>query len=91
MMPVKLILGDPDGLFEIMVRQLRVEHRMPVLGQKGRLHTARSRLLAVEEEDGHGSLGADRPCQGSGAVVTGVSRVPAPSVSIRPFPILIDV
>src|SRR5262249_13357298 len=45
-----------DGLLEILVRQLRVEDFVAVLGQVGRLDAAWDRLPAVEEEDSHGGI-----------------------------------
>ena len=49
---VELGLGDPDGLVEVVVGQLRVDDLVAVL-QEGRLDAARDRLPAVKEEDFH--------------------------------------
>jgi hypothetical protein len=50
---VDLLLGDLDGLTEVLVRQLRVHDFVAVLGQEGRLDAAWDRLPAVKEEDFH--------------------------------------
>ena len=52
---VELVLGDPDGLLEVVVGQLRVDDLVAVVLEVGRFDAARNRLPAVEEEDGHGA------------------------------------
>ena len=51
---VELGLGDADGRIEIVVGQGRVQDLVAVVLEVGRLHAARCRLPAVEEEDSHG-------------------------------------
>jgi hypothetical protein len=53
LVPVELILGDPDGPLEVVVGQLRVDDLLAVPGQEGQLDAARDRPPAVEEEDFH--------------------------------------
>jgi hypothetical protein len=50
---VEFALGDPDGLLEVLVRQLGIQDGVATLGQVGRFDAARNRLPAVEEEDFH--------------------------------------
>ena len=52
-MPVELLLGDLDGLGEILVGQLRIDDFVAVLGQKRRFDAAGNRSPAVKEEDFH--------------------------------------
>jgi hypothetical protein len=40
MVAVELPLGDPHGLIEIVVKQLRIENRVPVILEIGRLDAA---------------------------------------------------
>ena len=53
MVPVELGLGDPYGFLKIVVGQLGIENRVAVVLEIGRLHAARCRIRAVEEEDFH--------------------------------------
>ena len=46
-------LSDPNGLIEIIIGQGRAQDRVAVVLEIGRLDAARSRLPAVEEENGH--------------------------------------
>jgi hypothetical protein len=48
---VELLLGDLDGLGEIIVRQNRIDDLMAVLRQVLRFDAAWDRVPAVEEED----------------------------------------
>jgi hypothetical protein len=48
--------GDPNGLLEVLVGQLRIDDLMAVLHQEGRLVAARSCVPAVEKEDFHGAI-----------------------------------
>ena len=69
---VELGLGDADGLGEVVVGQRRVDDLVAVVLQVGRLHAARDRVPAVEEEDLHdagGSLGLRQFGQYHGAGV----------------------
>jgi hypothetical protein len=50
---VELLLGDLDGLEEVVVRQLRVDDLVAVLGQEGRLDASWDRVPAVQEVDFH--------------------------------------
>src|SRR5271155_288418 len=43
---VELLLGDPDGFVEVMVRQFWIENRVAVLRQEGRFDAAWDRLPA---------------------------------------------
>ncbi len=52
-MPIKLDLGDPHGLIEIIIGESGVQDRVAVVLEERRLDAARSRLPAVKEEDGH--------------------------------------
>jgi hypothetical protein len=52
--PVELGLGDPDGFLEIVVGQGRVQDRVAVVLEIGRLDSARCRLPAVKEKDERG-------------------------------------
>ena len=54
--PVELGLGDANGGVEIVVGQGRVQDFVAVVLEIGRLHAARRRLPAVEEEDFHGAM-----------------------------------
>jgi hypothetical protein len=45
LVPVELYLGDPDGLVEILVGQLRVDDLVPVLGQEGRFDACSKRIF----------------------------------------------
>jgi hypothetical protein len=56
---VELLLGDPDGLGEILVGQLRVDDGMAVVLEVGRLDATRDRLPAVKEENFHEGIVAD--------------------------------
>src|SRR5262245_29886063 len=49
----ELGLGDPDGLDEVVVGQLRVGDPVAVPGQEGRLDASGDRPPAVQEEDFH--------------------------------------
>lgn len=50
MVPIKLRLGDPHGLLEVLVGQLWIDDHVAVVLKVGRLHTARNRLPAVEQK-----------------------------------------
>jgi hypothetical protein len=51
---IELSLGDADGFIEIVVGQRWVDDFVAVFSQVSRLHAARNRGPAVEEEDFHG-------------------------------------
>jgi hypothetical protein len=53
MVLVELLLGEPDGLLEVLVGQLRVDDLVAVLRQERRFDAAWDRLSAVKEEDFH--------------------------------------
>ena len=58
-MLVELLLGDLDGLCEILVGQLRIDDFVAVLRQEGRFDAAWDRLPAVKEENFHEGIVAD--------------------------------
>ena len=51
---IQLGLRDADGGVEVVVGEMGIEDGVAVVPEIGRLQAARSRLEAVEEEDGHG-------------------------------------
>ena len=52
-MVIELGLGDPHGLIEILIWQLRVDDFVAVGFEVCRLDAAWDRLPAVKKEDGH--------------------------------------
>lgn len=50
---IELFLGDPDGLLEVLIGQLRIDDFVAMLRQEGRFDAAGDRVPAVEEEDFH--------------------------------------
>jgi hypothetical protein len=51
--PGELLLGDLDGLGEILVGQFRIDNLVSIFRKVGRFDAAWDRLPAVEEEDFH--------------------------------------
>ena len=60
MVPVELGLGNGNGLIEVVIGQGRIQDRVAVLTEIGRLDAAFCRTKAVEVEDEHHQvLGSD--------------------------------
>jgi hypothetical protein len=68
-MPVKHFLPNPNRSAKILIRQRRIEHRMPVPLQICRLDAAGDGLPAVEKEDSHGD------CDSSGAAYMKLTQI----------------